>query len=403
MLAFLDQTGAVHTVDVATGDVQQIFAATFEPGRPTWSPDGRVVALAAIKPYSARYREGLSKILLIDRTTGAGTYVDPLPFRSIQTRGDDGPAWSPDGTKMAFVVASVLWVVDVHPDGTFAGTPRQITTEVTDAPTWSGDSSELLYLNNGRLRIVSVDGRSTRTVPVGLTWTNSRPRGRTVIHAGRMWDGVSRSLQRDVDITVEGHRITAVEPHRVGRDGQLVDVMKCYVRLPTEWQQEVIDWAHQRKVHASSHYHYPAFAFGGDGMEHIGATNRFGYSRTITALGTGYSDVIDIFNGSQAVRAPTLFVSSTLYRDDTSLVTDRRVTTLYPSWEYASLQAAVTTAKTTDQTVTRANLAAQVAQIVAMVARRRPGDHRHRLADRPHCGEHARAPAGNGALRAHPV
>jgi Tol biopolymer transport system component len=473
MLAFLDQTGAVHTVDVATGDVQQIFAATFEPGRPTWSPDGRVVALAAIKPYSARYREGLSKILLIDRTTGAGRYVDPLPFRSIQTRGDDGPAWSPDGTKMAFVVASVLWVVDVHPDGTFAGTPRQITTEVTDAPTWSGDSSELLYLNNGRLRIVSVDGRSTRTVPVGLTWTNSRPRGRTVIHAGRMWDGVSRSLERDVDITVEGHRITAVEPHRVGRDGQLVDasasvvipgmidmhnhremqgysygdrqgrlwlslgftttrspgspayhmvedresvqsgarlgpryfatgeaidgprifynfmrptfdsqqlrleleraealdydLMKCYVRLPTEWQQEVIDWAHQRKVHATSHYHYPAFAFGGDGMEHIGATNRFGYSRTITALGTGYSDVIDIFNGSQAVRAPTLFVSSTLYRDDTSLVTDRRVTTLYPSWEYASLQAAVTTAKTTDQTVNRANLAAQVAQIVAMV------------------------------------
>jgi Tol biopolymer transport system component len=473
MLAFLDQTGALHTIDVATGDVQQVFAATFEPGRPTWSPDGRVIALAAIKPYSARYREGLSKILLIDRTTGAGTYVDPLPFRSIQTRGDDGPVWSPDGTKMAFVVASVLWVVDVHPDGMFAGTPRQITTEVTDAPTWSGDSSELLYLNNGRLRIVSVDGRHTRTVPVGLTWTNSRPRGRTVIHAGRLWDGVSRALEHDVDITVEGHRITAVEPHRVGRDGQLVDasqsvvipgmvdmhnhremqgysygdrqgrlwlslgftttrspgspayhmvedresvqsgarigpryfatgeaidgprifynfmrptfddqqlaleleraealdydLMKCYVRLPTEWQQEVIEWAHQRRVHATSHYHYPAFAFGGDGMEHIGATNRFGYSRTITALGTGYSDVIDIFNGSQAVRAPTLFVSSTLYRDDTSLVTDPRVTTLYPSWEYASLQAAVTTAKTTDQTVNRANLARQVAQIVAMV------------------------------------
>jgi Tol biopolymer transport system component len=473
MLAFLDQTGAVHTVDVASGDIQQIFTATFEPGRPTWSPDGNVVALAAIKPYSARYREGLSKILLVDRTTGAGTYVDPLPNRSIQTRGDDGPVWSPDGRRLAFVVASVLWVVDVHPDGTFAGTPRQLTHEVTDAPSWSGDSSALLYLNNGRLRLIDLDGGPARTVPVGLSWSNSWPRGRTVIHAGRMWDGVSRHLAHDVDITVEGYRITSVDAHRNGRDGQLVDagrsvvipglidmhnhremqgysygdrqgplwlslgftttrspgspayhmveeresmqagvrvgpryfatgeaidgprifynfmrptfddqqlaleleraealdydLMKCYVRLPTEWQQRVIDWAHERRIHVSSHYHYPAFAFGGDGMEHIGATNRFGYSRTVTALGTGYDDVIDIFNASQAVRAPTLFGSVTLFRDDTSLVTDRRVTTLYPAWEYATLQAAVTAAQTTDQTVNRANLAAQVAQTVAMV------------------------------------
>jgi Tol biopolymer transport system component len=472
-LAFLDQTGAVYTVEVASGNVQRVYPATFEPGRPTWSSDGNVIALAAIKPYSARYREGLSKILLVDRRTGAGTYVDPLPDRSIQTRGDDGPVWSPDGTKMAFVVASVLWVVDVHRDGTLAGTPRQVSHEVTDAVSWSGDSSQLLYLNNGRLRLVSVDGKRTRTVPMRLTWTNTQPRGRIVIRAAHMWDGSSRQLRHDVDIVVEGHRIVAVEPHRNGRDGRLIDagdsvvipglidmhnhremqgycygdrqgrlwlslgitttrspgspayhmvedresvqsgarvapryfatgeavdgarifynfmrptfdekqlaleleragaldydLMKAYVRLPTEWQQKVIAWAHEHRVHATSHYHYPAFAFGGDGMEHIGATNRFGYSRTVTALGTGYSDVIDIFNASGAVRAPTLFVSATLFRDDTSLVTDRRVTTLYPSWEYSSLQTAVTSAKTNDQTVTRENLARQVAQIAATI------------------------------------
>jgi Tol biopolymer transport system component len=475
-LAFLDQTGALHTVEVTTGAVQRVYAATFEPGRPTWSADGNVIALAAIKPYSARYREGLSKILLVDRRTGAGAYVDPLPDRSIQTRGDDGPVWSPDGTKMAFVVASVLWVVDVHADGTFAGTPRQLTHEVTDAVSWNGDSTGLLYLNNGRLRLVSVDGKRTRTVPVRLTWTNTRPRGRTVIRAGRMWDGSSQRLRENVDIVVEGHRIVAVEAHRAGRDtedarvvdardsvvipgiidmhhhremqgycygdrqgrlwlsmgitttrspggpayhmvearesvqsgariapryfgtGEAVDgsrifynfmrptfderqlaleleragaldydLMKAYVRLPVEWQRTVIDWAHQHRIPATSHYHYPAFAFGGDGMEHTGATNRFGYSRTVTALGTGYSDVADIFNAARAARTPTLFGAVTLLRDDTSLVTDRRVMTLYPSWEYASLQAAATSAGTTDQTVTRENLARQVAQIVAMV------------------------------------
>jgi Tol biopolymer transport system component len=472
-LAFLDQAGALYTVEVASGHVRRVFIATFEPGRPTWSADGKVIALAAIKPYSARYREGLSKILLVDRRTGAGTYVDPLPGRSIQTRGDDGPVWSPDGTKMAFVVASALWVVDVHPDGTFKGTPRQITHEVTDAVSWSGDSTRLLYLNNGRLRLVASDGTRTRTVPMRLTWANTRPPGRTVIHAAQMWDGSSPHLRDDVDIVVEGHRIVAVEAHRAGRGARIVDaaesvvipglidmhhhremqgycygdrqgrlwlslgitttrspgspayqmaeeresvqsgarvapryfatgeaidgsrifysfmrptfdehqlaleleragaldydLVKAYVRLSPEWQQRVIEWAHAHRVHATSHYHFPAFAFGGESMEHIGATNRLGYSRTTTAAGTGYRDVIDIFNASRAVRAPTLFGSATLFRDDTSLVTDRRVRTLYPPWEYASLRAAVTAAKATDQTATRENLARQVAQVVAMV------------------------------------
>lgn len=472
-LAFLDQTGALHTVEVATGAVRRIFTAIFEPGRPTWSADGSHIALAAIKPFSGRFREGLNKILVIDRATGEGRYLDPLPDRSIQTRGDDGPVWSPDGRKMAFVVASVLWVVDVHPDGTFAGKPRQITTEVTDAPSWRNDSRQLLYLNNGRLRLVSVDGGPPRTVPVRLTWTNVRTRGRIVIRAGRIWDGVSPTLRSTMDIVVEGHRITAVEPARGGWDGEVVDardavvipgliemhnhremqgyaygdrqgrlwlamgstttrspgspayhmveeresvqsgarigpryfatgeaidgnriyynfmrptfdddqlrlelqraealnydLVKAYVRLAPDRQRRVITWAHAHGIPATSHYHYPAFSFGGDGMEHIGATSRFGYSRTISVLGAGYGDVINLFTASAAARTPTLFVSSALFRDDTSLVDDKRVRILYPEWEYASLRAAVQTAKTTDQTAALNNLARQVRQIKAML------------------------------------
>jgi Tol biopolymer transport system component len=472
-LAFLDQTGALYTVEVASGVVQKVFTATFEPGRPTWSADGKVIALAAIKPYSARYREGLSKILLVDRATGAGTYTDPLPDRSIQTRGDDGPVWSPDGRRMAFVVASVLWAVDVHADGTPSGPPRQLTTEVTDAPSWRGDSRELLYLNNGRLRIVSADGGVPRTVPVKLSWTNVRTRGRTVVRAGRLWDGVSPKLRSTVDIVIEGHRITRVGPgqdtwdaevvdardsvvmpglvdmhnhremqgygygDRQGRlwlslgftttrspgspayhmvearesaqsgariapryfatgeaiDGSRVfynfmrptfddhqlqlelqraegldyDLMKAYVRLSPERQRRVVEWAHRRRIPATSHYVFPALGFGSDGMEHIGATSRLGYSRTMSATGAGYRDVIDLFNASGAARTPTLFVSQALFADDTSLVTDHRVRTLYPSWEYVSLQASVTTVRTTDQTLNRRSLANQVAQIAAMI------------------------------------
>ncbi|GAA3801593.1 amidohydrolase family protein [Sphaerisporangium flaviroseum] len=472
-IAYLDQDGALWVLDVATGDIQKVFDATFEPGRPTWSPDGKTIALAAVVPYSRRYREGLSKILLVDRATGAGTYVDPAPHRSLQTRGDDGPVWSPDGTMLAFAMESLLWVLPVDKTGRPAGPARQVTRELSDAPAWSGDSATLLYLNGGRLKTVRVDGGPGRSIPVQLSWRNDRGPDQVVVHAGRMWDGVSATVVRDVDIIVRGQRIAAIEPHREGRSGTLVDardrfvmpglidihhhremqgyaygsrqgplwlalgvtttrspgspayhmveeresvqsgarlaprylgtgeavdgpriyynfmrptfshrqlrleleraasldydLMKCYVRLPVVWHKEVIDWAHRRGKPVTSHYHYPAIAMGGDGTEHVGATNRFGYSRTVTNVGSAYSDVISMFNASNMARTPTLFGSATLYREDTSLVTDERVRRLYPNWRMQRLQATVTTAQTTDQTASRANLANQVAQLAAMV------------------------------------
>lgn len=475
-LAYLDENGALFTVDVASGDVQRVFEATFEPGRPTWSPDGTVIALAAVRPYSKRYREGLSKILLVNRRTGEASYIDPAPDRSLQTRGDDGPVWSPDGRFMAFAMESVVWVMPVGRDGRPTGPARQVTDDVSDAPTWSGDSKTLLYLSGGELRLVNASARtpqSGKRVDVPLTWRNDPGTERLVIHAGRMWDGTSKTVRRNVDILVSGQRITGVEPHRAGRRGTLVDasdkfvmpglidihhhrqmqgysyggrqgplwlamgitttrspgdpayqmveeresvqsgkrvaprffatgeavdgqriyynfmrptfsarqlglelaraesldydLMKCYVRLPTIWHKQVITWAHRRGLPVTSHYHYPAMTFGGDATEHIGATNRFGYSRTVTNVGSGFSDVISMFNDSKMARTPTLFVSSTLYRDDTSLATDPRVTRLYPLWRQAALAATVTTAKTTDQTVQRANLANQVQQVKEMV------------------------------------
>ena len=472
-MAYLDQDGALWVLDVDTGDIQKVFDATFEPGRPTWSPDGKTIALAAVVPYSRRYREGLSKILLVDRATGAGKYVDPAPHRSLQTRGDDGPVWSPDGTMLAFAMESLLWVLPVDKAGRPTGPARQVTRELSDAPVWAGDSATLLYLNGGKLKSVRVDGKSSRSIPVQLSWRNDPGADQVVVHAGRVWDGVSATVARDVDIIIRGQRITAIEPHRDGRPGTLVDardkfvmpglidihhhremqgyaygsrqgplwlalgitttrspgspayhmveeresvqsgarlaprylgtgeaidgsriyynfmrptfshdqlrleleraasldydLMKCYVRLPAVWHREVIDWAHRNGKPVTSHYHYPAIAMGGDGTEHVGATNRFGYSRTITNVGSGYSDVISMFNASKMARTPTLFVSTTLYKEDTSLVTDERVRRLYPRWRMTKLKETVTAAQTTDQTATRANLANQVAQLRAMI------------------------------------
>jgi cytosine/adenosine deaminase-related metal-dependent hydrolase len=378
---------------------------------------------------------------------------------------------------MAFVFASTLWVVPVDSSGRMTGTPKQITHETTDAPSWSGDSRVLLYLSNAKLRMVSAEGGTPRDVPLTLQWRNAKSSGRTILRAGKLWDGIGPEYRRNVDIVVEGNRVADIMPaaksapsdanarfidasdevvmpglvdmhthrqmqgysygDRQGRlwlamgvtstrspgapayhmvedresiqsgartgprhfatgeaiDGSRIfynfmrpvtepgqmelelaraealsyDMIKTYVRLSPEQQQRVIEWAHARGLHVSSHYHFPAFHFGGDCMEHLGATNRLGYSRTVTALGAAYEDVDALFVQARAGRTPTLFTSTALLAEDRSLVEDTRIRTLYPRWEYARLQDRARQMAAADRTAVLASLARNVAQVKRMM------------------------------------
>lgn len=475
-IAFLDQTGALHTVEVETGRIVQRFEAIWEPGKPTWGPDGTTVALAAFKPRTARYREGLSEILTVDLATGKGTYEPVLPEKSLGTRGDDGPVWSPDGKALAFVFASRLHVAPVDAKGRLTGPPRALNTEVTDAPTWSGDARHILYLSNGRLRLLEVATGSIRTVPHGVTWAAAKGTTRKVVRAGRLWTGHSGEVARDVEVVIDGARIAAVVPAGKGptegvevvdardgfvmpglvemhahrqmqgygygdREGRLwlslgvtttrspgspayhmvedrealdsgarvgpryfstgeaidgsrifynfmrpvtepgqmalelsraealgYDLIKTYVRLTFQDQKAITAWAHARGLHVTSHYHYPSLAYGVDQTEHVGATTRLGYSRTVSALGTSYEDVTKLFGAAGARRTPTLFSSSALYGADRSLVDDPRTRALYPPWEYERLVARAAQAAASDNSVALANLKGQVSHLRALLA-----------------------------------
>jgi len=239
MLAYQDHAGATYVMDIATGKSKQVIPAQFAPSKPSWAASGRTVAIAALKPYTHRYREGTSQFLTVDVASGALTYTEPASFKSTSTRGEDGPVYSPDGSSVAFVMDSLLWIRPVDRNGVAAGPARQINKEVTDAPTWSGDSRTLLYLSNGKLRLIGRDGSNPRDVPLDRAWHYEDAPQKTIVHAGRLWDGRGADVRNDVDIIIAGHRIQGIEPHRdrsqSDAGAKFVDASKLTV-VPGIWE-----------------------------------------------------------------------------------------------------------------------------------------------------------------------
>ncbi|MGW1745752.1 amidohydrolase family protein [Streptomyces sp. NPDC002092] len=245
-LACLDLTGRLIVRDLASGE-ERVLATPLGggglPGRPSWSPDGRHLALCDRNRLNSRFREGYNLVRIVDTTTGTDRLHMVAPHTSISDRYDSGPVWSPDGRWMAVIVESALCLLPVAPDGTPAGELRTLTTEPADHPSWSGDSTTLLYLSGGRLRLLAVDGGPARTVRVPLDAPRPTPAD-VVVHAGRLWDGTGEATLDDADIVVRAGRITAVVPHRSsGRTAALrrVDASARTV-IPGLWDTHTHPW-----------------------------------------------------------------------------------------------------------------------------------------------------------------
>jgi Tol biopolymer transport system component/imidazolonepropionase-like amidohydrolase len=233
-IAFVDAEGQLQLVDVKSGALRKIHDHLNEPGRPGWSPDGSAVVVSALKVYSTRFREGTNEVLHVPIDGSGDRWFDPAPHKSIGMREDYGPVWSPDGTQMAAIVDSLLTVWPVGRDGAPLGPPRPISRDLAGSPTWTGDSRQILYQTDSGMKMVDVGGpRVVREIAPRLTWTPASPQyvvsslGRTeltkTVYAGRFWDGKTDTLQRDVDIVIDGNRIKSVEKHRAGRAGTVID------------------------------------------------------------------------------------------------------------------------------------------------------------------------------------
>lgn len=218
-IAFIDVDGrwgvaGLAVIDVDSGKITRLQGSLPQPGEPTWSADGKYVAITLSKLFSKSFREGTNQVYVVPADgKGQPVWYEPDVDVSIDTRGGGGPAWSPDGTRMAGIYEGLLKIWPVAADGKPLGPPRSYNDEISHYPTWSGDSKTVLYQNADKLKTVDVETGTIREVPLDLTYVLAKPSGRTVLHVSALVDSVHDETQRDKDIVIEGNRIVAISAH----------------------------------------------------------------------------------------------------------------------------------------------------------------------------------------------
>jgi hypothetical protein len=214
--------------------------------------------------FNSRFREGYNKLRVIDIASKVPTWyaVGPAP-ETISDREEGAAVWSPDGRKVAFIGDSVLKVIPMNPDGSPAGPAVQITNHSSDMPSWAADSETILYMNNGQLKKIRADGSHVELVPLNLKYKPHLGKGTTVIHAGKLWNGLSENTIENVDIIIKGARISRIEPHsatNANRADKFVDASNLTV-IPGLWDSHY----HPVNVYSGSQFNLvwaAMFAYG---------------------------------------------------------------------------------------------------------------------------------------------
>ncbi len=215
--------GTLQSIDLKTKQVEKLHEALFVPSQPSWSPDGKTIALSALDVYSSRFREGINKILLLSLKDKTEKFISPVEERSLGMRAKNGPVWSPDGKWMAYVQDGLLWIINVDKSGNIIGPPVRLTNELAEVPSWTADSKSIVYLATDTIKRIEIEDQKIRTIALDFNYDFKEPKGKLVIHAGKVFDGLSEKYLTNVDIIIQDNRIEAISEHKQGREGKLID------------------------------------------------------------------------------------------------------------------------------------------------------------------------------------
>jgi hypothetical protein len=144
-------TSELYSVNADGSALRRLTWTTQAEQAPAWSPDGTRIAYESLldgQHIWVMNADGSSQT----RLTSGGYAAN-----------DADPAWSPDGTQIAFGSTRSgnwnLWVMNNDGSGM-----RQVSTAFGDDPAWSPDGRRLAYLRVDGIGVVGMDGSDPHTV-----------------------------------------------------------------------------------------------------------------------------------------------------------------------------------------------------------------------------------------------
>jgi Tol biopolymer transport system component len=143
--------GELWAIEVDSGTERQLTEGIGEARQPAWSPDGSSIAFVCPNTGPETGVEsgvGGDDICLLDLTSGDVAYL------TDDAAGDQGPTWSPDSARLAFIKFGEDGVVRVQSlDVAAGGEPVEVAEG--SGPEWSPDGSILAVVGpDGELLMV---------------------------------------------------------------------------------------------------------------------------------------------------------------------------------------------------------------------------------------------------------
>ena len=162
---------------------------------PVWSPDGTRIAFTSSRALSGVDAAIPTRNVWVMNSDGTGAQ----PLTKLTVAASSAPAWSPDGTKIAYVSARALdgtnnagspniWVMNADGSGSRPLTAlTSIYNMSTDGPVWSPDGSKILFVSsrapdgsdNGsaimNIWVMNADGTGARPLTSLITASSYQP------------------------------------------------------------------------------------------------------------------------------------------------------------------------------------------------------------------------------------
>jgi Tol biopolymer transport system component len=174
---------------------------------PTWSPDGQRIAFAAAfdvyQIHAFEVEASVSQPFDV-----MDNLVYPLTNRVWNSMG---PAWSPNGTTIAFTTEDRFGEQQVHLLDLSDGSKRQVTSGPVPAvdPSWSPDGSRIAFVSYGEgdfeIYVVTIDGAVTERLTHDSafdSWPSWSPDGQFIVfssdRSGSLELYIMRSAGTDV-------------------------------------------------------------------------------------------------------------------------------------------------------------------------------------------------------------